>query len=95
MGHRRFISVVLSNRGELYLVKEDWEKAELDFDVSEKVAREIDLKEFIAVALYGLARVASARGDHGEAIHLAKESLEIFETINHPKSSDVHQWLKQ
>ncbi|HEY42575.1 MAG TPA: tetratricopeptide repeat protein [Anaerolineae bacterium] len=95
MGHRRFISVVLSNRGELYLGKEDWQKAEVDFEVSGKIAREIDLKEFIAVALYGLARVARARGDHGEAIRLGKESLEIFETINHPKSSDVTEWLKQ
>jgi tetratricopeptide (TPR) repeat protein len=95
MGHRRLISVVLSNRGELHLGKEDWQKAEADFETSGKVAREIDLKEFIAVALFGLARVARARGDYDEAIRMGKDSLDIFETINHPKSNDVDEWLKQ
>jgi hypothetical protein len=51
-------------------------------------------QEYLAVALYGLARVAKARGDAREARERGQESLRIFETIKNRKVPEVRAWLE-
>ena len=57
------------------------------------IAREMGATQLVATALHGLARVASARGDHVEARRLGEESLALFKHIGHEKGNQVEQWL--
>ena len=49
--------------------------------------------QLVATALYGLARVAAARGDHADARRLGEESLALFKQMGHEKGDQVEQWL--
>ncbi len=50
-------------------------------------------QENAALALYGLARVAAARGDYVEASQKGQESLATFEAIGGRQSAEVRKWL--
>lgn len=52
-----------------------------------------DNQDLVALAQFGLARVAASRGDMQEAHRLGNASLTILKTIGHRKSDDVKQWL--
>ena len=60
-----------------------------------EIAYKIDFQEFVAISLYGLARVASAKGEIAEARLQGEESLKTFETIGHTKAVEVRQWLEE
>ena len=50
-------------------------------------------QENAALALYGLARVAAARGDYVEVSQKGQESLATFEAIGGRQSAEVRKWL--
>lgn len=50
-------------------------------------------QETAASALYGLARVARARGDLAEARQKGQESLTIFEPMGHRLTDTVRTWM--
>jgi tetratricopeptide (TPR) repeat protein len=93
MGHRRYSAIVLSNQGELLYLQEAWESAIETFQSCLEIAEEIQLEELIAVAYFGLARVAVKQGNRKGAIDKGKQSLLAFQEIHHPKADEVEGWL--
>jgi hypothetical protein len=51
-------------------------------------------QEMVALARYGLARVAAARGDAAAALQLGKESLALFEAMDNRQTEEVKSWLQ-
>ena len=50
--------------------------------------------QLVALALYGLARVAAQRGEMSRAQQLGQESLAAFEALKHGSADEVRQWLQ-
>jgi transcriptional regulator with XRE-family HTH domain/tetratricopeptide (TPR) repeat protein len=53
-----------------------------------------DFQDFVALAQYGLARVAAAQGNFEEARLLGETSMEVLETIQHRDAGEVREWLE-
>jgi tetratricopeptide (TPR) repeat protein/transcriptional regulator with XRE-family HTH domain len=87
------LSTVLNECGELYLIQGRLEEAFAVFN--EAVANSAKgNREPAAAALYGLARVASARGNIDEARQKGQESLTIYESMGgHRLTETVKTWL--
>jgi len=79
--------------GELALRQQQFERAFNAFHELQRMTSDGN-QEYLAVALYGLARVAKARGDAREAQERGRESLRIFETIKNRKVPEVRAWLE-
>jgi ATP/maltotriose-dependent transcriptional regulator MalT len=88
------VCAVLCQDGELHLDQSRLDLARASFQESLELGKEAGTQEYIATAKYGMARVASAKGNMPEAHLLGQESLEIFESIGHAKASEVRGWLK-
>jgi hypothetical protein len=58
-----------------------------------EIAGEKGMREVVADALYGLARIAKDRGDTVGVRHQGQESLAIFAAIGHHKAGKVKSWL--
>jgi len=95
IGYRWYVSFILSKWGELYLKQQKLELASTAFVDALETGQEIGGQELVAIALYGLARVAAARGNIVEAYDQGQESLRIFETMGHRDAAKVKKWLKK
>jgi len=95
VGHREYISDTLNKWGELYLKQQKLDSAYAVFFEGLEIGREIGGQELVATALYGLARVATARGNIVEAYDQGQESLRIFETMGHKDAAKVKKWLEE
>lgn len=84
---------ILCLRGQLYLKQQKLDMASTIFRQILEIAKEEGIQELAAHALYGLAQVASSRGNYAEAHHQGQESLTIFEAIDHSCVPEVRQWL--
>jgi tetratricopeptide (TPR) repeat protein len=91
--HPLSITKILNSLGETYLRQQKFDSAELTFSESLQIARKLGGEEFMADALYGIARLADFQGNLVEARHYGQESLVIFERIGHKKAAEVKQWL--
>jgi tetratricopeptide (TPR) repeat protein len=87
------IGDVLGKWGDFYLKQQRYDLAGAAFQEALEAAREQGMQEWIGAALYGLARVAAARGDMGEACHRGQQCLACFEAIGHRKAGEVAEWL--
>jgi tetratricopeptide (TPR) repeat protein/transcriptional regulator with XRE-family HTH domain len=79
--------------GELALKQHQLERAFNAFREVQRMASGGN-QEYLAVALYGLAQVAKARGDTREAREQGQESLRIMEAIKNRKAPEVRAWLE-
>ncbi len=86
---------ILNDWGECQIAQEKWGEATRSFSEANKLAQKSHLPQQIAKALYGLARLAAARGNTEEARRLGNESQHIFDSIGHKRASDVTWWLKE
>lgn len=83
---------VLVECGELYLKLQRLDEATAAFQEARAIALNNYL-ESVAAALYGLARIAAARGDRAEAQRQGQESLRIFSEMGHRLQDTVKDWL--
>jgi tetratricopeptide (TPR) repeat protein/transcriptional regulator with XRE-family HTH domain len=92
-GDHRLIIETLNEWGELCLKQQLIEEASLSFAKAHDMAQERDIRRQVAIALFGLARIAALQGDVKEAERQGKKSSAIFEELNDEKRGKVAQWL--
>ena len=51
-------------------------------------------QKMLAIAMYGLARIALAQGNTVEACQQGQESLAIFVSMDDHRVAEVRQWLQ-
>lgn len=93
IGHRWQVARVLSEWGEYQIQVGDTAVAHVTFQELFRLARILQSQELVAVALYGLARIAAARGDIDAAKEHGWESLDTFTAIGHANVQEVKDWL--
>jgi len=91
-GRPRITSAALYAYGKLYLDQQQVEAAEMTFREMLTIIREGD-QDLHALARYGLASVAGARGDIQAALKLGEDSLSALELIGHRSAKEVREWL--
>jgi tetratricopeptide (TPR) repeat protein len=89
----RIICVCLCEYGNLYLQQRQLEDAEASFSEMLALIPEGD-QELLALAQYGLARVASAKGNISEAIRLGEISAKGLEAMEHRNAQEIKRWLE-
>lgn len=92
LGDIWLLGAVLVECGELALKQQRLGEAAAAFQEAQAVALNSHL-EAVASALYGLARIAAARGDIAEAQRQGQESLRIFNDMGHRLKDTVKDWL--
>lgn len=92
LGNPQFTSSGLYDYGNLYLSQNKIEAAEAVFHEMLSTVPEGG-QDLFALAQFGLARVAAARGNINEAIKLGENSIIALEAIGHRGASDVKIWL--
>jgi tetratricopeptide (TPR) repeat protein/transcriptional regulator with XRE-family HTH domain len=92
LGDSWLLSAVLNECGELYLKQNRLEEAHAAFQEAATSSVKGN-QETVASALYGLARVAGARGDLDEARRTGQESLAMFESMGHRLTESARTWL--
>ncbi|MGB0386624.1 MAG: tetratricopeptide repeat protein [Ardenticatenaceae bacterium] len=86
-------SGILIDWGELHLKQHRWDLAATTFRQALEIAQELDIEQYIADALYGLAQVAFGQAHIAQARQQAQESLLIYEKIAHVRATEVKKWL--
>ena len=94
LGMVYMIGVTLSVQGELALQRQRLDEAAQHFTEMRGVFPP-DHREFQALALYGLARVARAQCDQLAARQQGEASLDILAAIGHYRAQEVREWLEQ
>lgn len=89
------VCIALNEWGEFCLNRQRLEEAQNAFQETLELAQKLGFQEFVALALYGLARVVWANGNRGAAHQQARESLKIFTALGHGKLLEVKEWLNQ
>ena len=92
IGNHRLLCDVLYSWGELDLKQSRWAEAAARFGEVRDSATGVN-QEYLAMAIYGLARVAAAQGESKEARELGQESLRIAESIGNRLAAQVRAWL--
>jgi tetratricopeptide (TPR) repeat protein/transcriptional regulator with XRE-family HTH domain len=92
LGDIWLLGAVLVECGELALKQQRLDDAAAAFQEAQAVALNSHL-ESVASALYGLARIAAARGDIAGARRQGQESLRIFSDMGHRLKDTVKDWL--
>ncbi len=94
IGNVLMITMTLESLGELRLLQQQIDSAEASFrEVLQYVPKES--RDLCAYAHYGLAQVAAARKQFDEALAQGRESLTIFEQIDHYMVPDLQRWIGQ
>lgn len=93
LGRIYLICSTLSAWGELHLQLQRIDEAAQSFGEMRKASPR-DQRELQAMALFGLARVAHARGDLPEARQQGEASLAIFTAIGHRGAAEAKGWLE-
>jgi tetratricopeptide (TPR) repeat protein/transcriptional regulator with XRE-family HTH domain len=87
------LSAVLLECGELSLKQQQLEEAFAAFEEARTISAKGN-QEVVASSLYGLARVAAARGDLVAAQQQGQESLALFEAMGNRMRDSVKVWLQ-
>ena len=90
--HHLLIADTLNGWGELHLKKQKFEAASATFQEALVIARIGEMREQVAISLFGLARTSLALSHPDEALRQGQESLAIFEAIGHIGTAEVKQW---
>ena len=93
LGRHRLLCGALQVCGDFSLKQQQWTEAAAAFGEMRDIASGVN-QEYLAVASYGLARVAAARGERREARELGQESLRIAESIGNHLAGKVRAWLE-
>lgn len=92
IGHQWLLCGTLRFLGELQLMQKRFTEAEATFRKVLDLATEGN-QRMHGEALFGLARVAQARGDHAKARELGEASLAVLAAIGQATASSTRQWL--
>lgn len=82
----------LYENGNLYLDQYRIEEAKATFQEMLTIIPEGG-QDLLALAQYGLARVADAQGNFRKAQRLAQDSIRALEMMGHRKAKEVREWL--
>lgn len=93
MGDIWLLGVVLGEWGELALEEHRLDDAAAAFDEALSIAARGN-QEVVALARYGLARVAAARGDTTTALAEGKASFALFASMDNRLTEEVKTWLQ-
>lgn len=93
-GNEQCRSGLFNGWGEYYFLREQIDVAAVAFQKALGLARELEEQAAIAQSLYGLARVALARGDSAEARLCVQESAQIFAVVDVYSACEVTHWLE-
>ena len=91
-GRHRLLCGVLYSWGELHLKQSQWLEAAARFGEVRDSATGVS-QEYLAMAIFGLARVAAAQGESRDARELGQESLRMAEAIGNRLTGQVRAWL--
>ncbi len=86
------LSTVLVESGELFLKQQRVDEAFAGFQEALTISAQGN-QDLVASALYGLARVAAARGETAAAAQQGQESLRLFEAMGNRTKDTVQAWL--
>lgn len=95
-GNGLSISLIQITIGQLYLIEGSLDSASNAYQEALDILQREYPAEFldsVAVARYGLARVAAAEGKMDEARRHARESISIYERLGLSKAVEISQWL--
>jgi tetratricopeptide (TPR) repeat protein/transcriptional regulator with XRE-family HTH domain len=92
VGRLEITCCTLYDYGCIYLAEMQIETAKATFEDLLTTAPE-DFQDFIALAQYGLARVAALQGDIREARRLGEVSLTTLDAIQYRDAGEVRVWL--
>ncbi len=92
VGRPQMTAIVLYEYGILHLNQQQIEAGETSFREMLTIISEED-HDLLALAQYGLARVAAARGYFDEARRLGKASVTALEALGHRNTKEVRDWL--
>src|SRR5579859_1242466 len=87
------ISETLSMRGEACMANGQLDAARMAYDEAFEIADQVQADELLALASFGLARLAAKRRNIPEARALGKQALERFAKEGHFMARDVERWL--
>lgn len=89
------LGIVLNQAGECYL-KQDMHRDAADyFNEALQIAEAMQFQQVGSLSLFGLARVAAARGNIGEARQLGERSRQQLVAVGHRKANEVWWWLQE
>jgi len=92
IGKPQITANALYEYGNLYLDQQQLEAAEAAFREVLSTTPE-GSQDLIALARYGLARVAAARGNTHEVQRLGEASVTALEAMGHRNAQEVRDWL--
>lgn len=97
IGRRWYVGIILIEQGEVYLREQKPDTATAAFlralQIAQQPAKKSDILFIVALALFGLGRVAEFRGNFVEAHRHGQASLAIMEAIGHVGAKGVKDWL--
>ncbi len=79
--------------GGCLLEREEIDRAHEAYEDALREARPLRAQPFVALALFGLARIAAMRNDAAGARELGQRSLDVFDAIGHARARRVREWL--
>lgn len=94
LNHKLYICSFLNNRGSFYLGLQKYKLAKADFKDALDISKLANYKEVIADASFGLAKIAHYDGDETRACEFGRNSLLVYEKMNHEKRLEVLEWLE-
>lgn len=89
------LGIILNQAGDSYLAQEAYQEAGDLFSEALTIAEEKQLQRVGPLSLFGLARVAVARGNVVEARRLAEQSRQQLLALGHCKADEVWWWLQE
>jgi len=92
IGIPQLTAQLLDELGSLYLSQLRIKEAENSFSEMRAIVPE-DCLDLIALAYYGLARVAATQGNYHKSRELGEDCLKTLEDIGHHKAREVKRWL--
>lgn len=93
VGSFAFLCELLNEWGRLCLRRQKLDLAASAFEEALNKAREIENQEYVATALFGLARGLAMRGHVNKAVRRGQQSLALFADAEHPTANEVGAWL--
>ena len=89
------LGLILNQAGESYLAQDDYQRAADCFNQAKDIASQRQLLRVGPLSLFGLARVAAARGNIVRARQVGRQSREQLQAIGHRKAREVWWWLQE
>ncbi len=89
------ICLTLNRWGRCYLQQKTQVLSKRKFNDALETAKVSGFQEHIARALHGLAYISAQEKNFLSASQLGKNSLKIFEKMQHRKGREVKEWLLQ